>query len=85
MPGKTASRPLRSIEETIPARIELNIEFKYWIAEFGINAPMIYNCFKFIKKMTYQKLREKHIRPLIFNIKEPVERIKIKKYVGEFY
>ena len=84
-PGKSASRPLLPIEPTIERRLKLNIEFKYWIAEFGINATMIYNCFKFIKKMTFQRLRETRIRPLMFNIKAPVERIKIIKYVGEFY
>ena len=84
-PGKSASRPLLPIEPTIERRLKLNIEFKYWIAEFGINATMIYNCFKYIKKMAFKRLKEKHIRPLIFSIKEPMERIKIIKYVGEFY
>ena len=85
MPGKSASRPRLSIDDTIERRLSLNIEFKYWISEFGINALMIHNCFKFKKLMIQQQMLEKQMRPLVLRSKEPVERVNIKKYVGEFY
>ena len=85
MPGKSASRPLLPIDDTIKRRLSLNIEFKFWIKEFGINAPMIHNCFKFRKGMIYEQIQERTLRPRILGLKEPRERIKIKKYVGEFY
>jgi hypothetical protein len=30
-PGKSASRPLMSIEDTIYTRLSLNVEFEFWI------------------------------------------------------
>ena len=76
MPGKTASRPLRSIEETIPARIELNIEFQWCIHHRAAKPSLIY---------TFDLMECKRIRPAILNMKLPCATHKIKKYVGEFY
>ena len=45
-PGKSAHRGLLSIDDTINNRVALNIEFKYWITQFGINVPMFQNCFR---------------------------------------
>ena len=85
-PGKSASRPLMSIDPTIKMRINLNIEFKYWISKFGIIACMNgADWLNFRRMMKCDQRQEEEVRPLILSIKEPVERIKIKKYVGEFY
>ena len=85
-PGKSASRPLMSIDPTIKMRINLNIEFKYWVSKFGIIACMNgADWLNFRRMMKCDQIREEKIRPLILNIKEPVERVNIKKYVGEFY
>ena len=75
MPGKTASRALRPIEETIPARIELNVEFQWWID--SQSRPGLID--------TFDLMLEKKIRPVILNMKLPSATHKIKKYVGEFY
>ena len=85
-PGKSASRPLMSIDPTIQMRINLNIEFKYWVSKFGIIACMNgADWLNFRRMMKCDQRQEEEVRPLILSIKEPVERIKIKKYVGEFY
>ena len=85
-PGKSASRPLMSIEETIHRRLSVNIEFKYWVSKFGIIACMNgADWLNFRRMMKCDQRQEEEVRPLILNIKEPVERVNIKKYVGEFY
>ena len=85
-PGKSASRPLMSIYPTIKMRINLNIEFKYWVSKFGIIDCMnSTDWLNFRRMMKCDQRQEEEVRPLILSIKEPVERIKIKIYVGEFY
>jgi hypothetical protein len=76
---------LLPIGDTVNRRLQLNIEFKYWVTQFGINVPMFQNCFKFRNKMIHHQRDEERMRSLMMSFKEPVERIKIKKYVGEFY
>jgi len=87
-PSKYASKlrgGLLPIDETIHRRLSVNIEFKYWVSKFGIVCCMQSDWLHFRRMMKCGQTEEEEIRPLILSIKEPVERIKIKKYVGEFY
>ena len=85
-PGKSASHPLLSIDDTIERRLSVNIEFRYWVSEFGSNVSTFQNnLFTFRKRMIIAQEQEERIRQLMFKFKEPIERVKIKKYVGEFY
>ena len=86
MPGKSASYPLLSIDDTIKRRLSVNIELRYWVSEFGIDVSTFQNSFfTFRKRMIIAQEKERSLRSLMLKFKEPVERVKIKKYVGEFY
>ena len=84
-PKKCPSRPLLPIDDTIKKRLSLNIEFIYWVSEFGINVSTFQNSFfRFRKIMKPQARLEENIRPWMLKFKERVGE-RIKKYVGEYY
>jgi hypothetical protein len=87
-PGKSASRPLMSIEETIHRRLSVNIEFVYHVACVGRESYSypIQHCINvqnaFLKIDWGQQYAHAHISKYM---EQNNIRGNIKKYVGEFY
>lgn len=72
------------IDATVEARLNMNIEFEFWASLFQneLNTKICWlrSCIIAIKRIEEQKMR-----PLIFDVRYPIERLKIKQIVGEIY
>ena len=97
-PGKSASRPLMSIEETIHRRLSVNIELEYWIKSIwpqfrrkldsredlrrSLLAPV-----RLGRIMNTPGLKDMELDNRMHEVSKqyPIKQLKIKKYVGEFY
>jgi hypothetical protein len=97
-PGKTASRPLLSIEETIHRRLSVNIEFEYWIKSIWPQFRRQLDSHQDLRRSLLAPVRlgrimntpglkamELRNRMQVVSKQYPIKQLKIKKVVGEFY
>ena len=97
-PGKSVSRPLMSIEETIYRRLSVNIELEYWIKSIWPQCPSKLDSQRDLRRsllapvrlgrvMNTPGLKAMELNNRIQNtsIRYVIEEMKIKKIVGECY
>lgn len=98
-PGKSASRPLLSIGDTIESRVSVNIQLELFKAEYyrainvddehPINKPILPSKILFLMKNDHTNyFKEEHEFTRLDYLSSSAfnkKKAKIKKYVGEFY
>ena len=95
-PGKSAHRGLLPIDETIHRRLSVNVEFEFWIKSIwpfanldedvecrrSMLAPVRLGRIMNTRGINVMELNN---RMLEVSKQYPIEQMKIKKIVGEFY
>jgi hypothetical protein len=87
MSARKSKRSLLDIESTIPARLNLNIQFMWWnrgssaLCKGGMPPPL----HLLMVHRLGQHVLEEDFRHNLIDKKCAIETPKIKKYVGEFY